>query len=129
MPRPQQVRPLEFEYKLVVVVREDIKLSAGKLAVQVAHAAVSCAVSSRRDRTRWYRAWFDEGQRKVVLRAFDLEHLRELEAKARRAGLTAEKVQDAGLTEIPPGTVTCVGIGPAPSNKIDPVTGSLPLWK
>ena len=118
---------MEFDYKLVVVVREDLPLSPGKLAVQVAHAAVSCAVECKRDRTKWFRAWYDEGQRKVVVRAFDLEHLRELEARARKAGLTAEKVADAGLTEVPPGTVTCLGIGPAPSDKVDPVTGSLKL--
>ena len=119
---------MEFDYKLVVVVREDLKLSAGKLAVQVAHAAVSCAQSAKRDKTKWYRSWWDEGQRKVVLRAFDLAHLNELEAKAKKARLTVETVADAGLTEVPPGTVTCLGIGPAPENKVDPVTGDLPLW-
>ena len=119
---------MDFEYKLVVVVREDLGLTPGKMAVQVAHAAVSCAMSCKRDRTKWFRTWFDEGQRKVVLKGFDLAHLRELEARAKKAGLTVETVADAGLTEVTAGTVTCLGVGPAPSDKIDPVTGELKLW-
>ena len=119
---------MEFDYKLVIVMREDLGLSPGKMAVQASHAAVSCAMAAKKNHTKWYRPWWDEGQRKVVLRAFDLEHLRELEAKGRKAGLTVEKVADAGLTEVPAGTVTCIGFGPAPSDKIDPVTGSLKLW-
>ena len=46
---------------------------------------------------------------------------------ARGRGLVTSLVADAGLTEVPPGTVTCLGIGPAENGEIDPVTGSLQL--
>jgi len=36
-------------------------------------------------------------------------------------------VKDAGHTEIPPGTVTVVGIGPGPRSEIDKITGDLQL--
>ncbi|MGQ9551871.1 MAG: peptidyl-tRNA hydrolase, partial [Candidatus Bathycorpusculaceae bacterium] len=36
-------------------------------------------------------------------------------------------IVDRGLTEIPPDTITCLGIGPAPAEKIDKLTGRLPL--
>jgi len=116
-----------MEYKLVVVVRGDLGLSKGKLAVQVAHAAVTCANAARARQEKWYRAWMAEGQRKVVVQVEDLEDLHAAAAKARSLGLPSEIIEDAGLTEVPPGTETCVGIGPAPEHLVDQVTGSLKL--
>jgi len=117
-----------FEHKLVVVVREDIKISQGKMAAQVAHAAVSCSLAARKHDPKGFQDWFDEGQRKVVLRASSESELHKLETKARSMGLTTSLITDAGLTEIPSGTVTCLGIGPGKGPDIDKVTGSLPLW-
>ncbi len=116
-----------MEHKLVVVVREDLKMSGGKLAVQVAHAAVSCALEAKARNPSWFASWYREGQRKVGLRADDLEELRRLESKAARASLPRALISDAGLTELPPNTTTCLGIGPAPEDKVDPITGSLSL--
>lgn len=121
------VRKGETEYKLVVVVRDDLDMSVGKLAAQVAHAAVTCALDAKAKRPKWFSEWLKEGQRKVVLRAEGLEHLETLRDKASRAGLPVAMITDAGLTELPPSTVTCLGIGPAPDAEIDPITGSLPL--
>jgi PTH2 family peptidyl-tRNA hydrolase len=117
-----------MEYKLVVAVREDLKLSSGKMAVQVADAAVTCAIECRRKNKRWFLRWMKEGQRKVVVRVRDLERLGELKTKSRRLKITAALIQDAGLTELPPGTVTCLGMGPAPNAIIDQVTSHLKLW-
>ncbi|MRN69055.1 MAG: peptidyl-tRNA hydrolase, partial [Nitrosopumilales archaeon] len=37
------------------------------------------------------------------------------------------QVEDRGLTQIPAGTATCIGIGPAPTELIDRVTSRLKL--
>lgn len=116
-----------MEYKLAVVVREDLDLSKGKLAVQVAHAAVTCALGARKSHPEWFKAWWEEGQRKVVLRVPGLADLVELQSQARVMKLRAEMITDAGLTEVPPGTTTCLGIGPGPEQILDRVTGSLRL--
>jgi len=117
----------EFKNKLVIVTRSDLKLSPGKLAVQVAHAAVTCSLECRSRNPRWFKNWYNEGQKKVVVRAKDLRELHELKTIAEGLNITTSLVQDAGLTEIDPGTVTCLGIGPGPNPEVDKVTGSLPL--
>ncbi|MEW5937452.1 MAG: peptidyl-tRNA hydrolase Pth2 [Candidatus Thermoplasmatota archaeon] len=117
-----------MEYKMVIAVREDLELSKGKIAVQVAHAAVACAMAARDSIPNIFEGWVSEGQRKVVVRCAGLEELRALHVKARSMGLVTSLVSDAGLTEVPPGTVTCLGIGPDSSARIDKITGSLALW-
>ncbi len=112
---------------MVIVVRDDLKLSCGKLAVQVAHAAVECVRKAEHEKKPELKEWLREGQKKVVVRAKTLQDIYQLEFKARGLGLTTSIIKDAGLTEIPPGTVTCLGIGPGKEEIINKVTGSLPL--
>ena len=114
------------EFKQVIVVREDLKLSRGKLAVQVAHAAI---IGYERADRRIVEAWKLQGQKKIVLKVPNLRKLMEVKEKAEKLGLPTGVVVDAGLTEIPPGTVTAVVIGPDEAKKIDKVTGNLPLLR
>ena len=116
-----------MDYKLVVAVRSDLELSRGKMAVQVAHAAVIAALDTKSRRRKWFSAWVEEGQKKVVVRASGLPEIHALRAKARTLDLPTSLVEDAGLTELPPGTVTCLGIGPGPNEVVDRVTGHLKL--
>ncbi len=116
-----------MEYKLVIVVREDLKISPGKMAAQVGHAAVSCALKAKESDGKLFKRWMDEGQRKVVLKIADLSGLDMLEGKAKSAGLITSRIIDAGLTEIPPGTATCLGIGPSVEGEVDRITGHLKL--
>jgi PTH2 family peptidyl-tRNA hydrolase len=113
--------------KQVIVVRKDLKLSPGKLAVQVSHASVSAAAICQTKNKAWFMSWTKEGQKKVVLQTSDEKQLLSLKAKADSLKLPSVLIRDAGLTEIPAGTVTALGIGPAPDSELDKVTGSLPL--
>ncbi len=115
-----------FEYKMALVVRKDLKLSPGKMAVQTSHAAVGCALESKK-KGKYFDGWYREGQKKVVLKCDDEEHMDFLSDVAKKNGLVAYMVTDAGLTEVPPGTRTCLGIGPGPDDIVDKVTGELSL--
>lgn len=116
-----------MENKMVIAVRKDLRLSAGKMAAQVAHAAVNCAFASKRRKPDWFERWYDEGQKKVVVKVASLDELLRLKVQAEDAGLVTSLIMDAGLTELPPNTTTCLGIGPAPDDIIDKVTGHLGL--
>ena len=119
---------MSMDYKMVIAVRKDLGISAGKIAVQVAHAAVDCVLKAKKHEPKWYRDWYNEGQRKVVVRVPGMDGLLNLESNARREGLVTSMIRDAGLTQIPPGTVTCLGIGPAPDSVLDKITGDLQLY-
>ncbi len=120
-------KDMVFEYKMVIVAREDLRLSPGKLAAQVAHAAVACALDTKKQNPRWFNKWQNEGGKKAVVKVNSEEDFYPLKEKAEQLKIATYVVEDAGLTEIPPGTKTVLGIGPAPENLIDQVTGDLPL--
>jgi PTH2 family peptidyl-tRNA hydrolase len=116
---------MQTEMKQCIVIRADLGLSRGKAAVQAAHAAIlSYEAASKVD----IRKWKEEGQKKVVLKLNSEEEIYKLKEEAERLGLPFAIVEDAGLTEIPPGTVTAIGIGPASEEEMDKVTGKLQLF-
>lgn len=119
------------EYKQVIVVRSDLKMSKGKTAAQAAHASVEAVLSiidtGQPDWVKWLREWRAQGQKKIVVRVESEAELLNVYSEALRLGLPTSLVSDAGLTELPPGTRTAVAIGPAPSRLVDKVTGHLKL--
>ena len=116
-----------MDFKQVIIVRRDLKVGTGKLAAQVAHAAVMGAEKVRTSRREWFNSWFAAGQAKVVVKVKSIEELMNVRMRAEKLNLPVVQVQDSGLTQIPPGTITCIGIGPAPSTLIDKVTLDLKL--
>jgi len=112
------------EYKQVIVVRRDLKLSKGKLSVQVAHASLE-AYKKAEGRTR--SAWEAAGGKKVVVKTEDLKGLMEIFEEAKRMGMPCSLIKDAGRTELAPGTVTALGIGPCEEKEIDKLTGRLKM--
>jgi peptidyl-tRNA hydrolase, PTH2 family len=101
-----------------------LKLPRGKLAAQVAHASVAALLEAPPDARR---AWLEDGMPKVVLRGESEQELRALAAAAERVGLPNALITDAGHTVVAAGTVTCLGLGPAPIEAIDALTGELRL--
>lgn len=113
---------------MVIVTRKDLKLSPGKLAAQASHAAVDCALKAKRYAPESFDAWYASGGKKVLLKAEKLEDLYALKLQAEKMKLTTALIQDAGHTEIAPGTITVLGVGPARDLDVDKVTGHLALY-
>ena len=118
----------EFEYKQVLVFRMDLKMGKGKIAAQAGHAAVSAAQDAYTHHKKWWEAWLYEGQRKIAVKVPSEKELHELEEAADQLGLPHALIVDRGLTQIPEGTVTCLGIGPAQAEMVDRLTGKLKLF-
>jgi len=112
--------------KQVIVVNQALDLPPGKLAAQVAHAAVGAFLSASRDQQL---GWLEIGMPKIVLRVPSEAALLDLHAEAQAAGLPAMLVRDAGRTVVEAGTPTCLGIGPDAASRVDPLTGALKLLR
>jgi peptidyl-tRNA hydrolase, PTH2 family len=115
---------IDFRYKQCLIIRNDVKMSCGKRCAQAAHASIGAYNNAEK---ALQKAWLLEGQKKVVLKADDERTLYELKVIAERAGVSSSLVQDAGMTEIPPGTITALGLGPARTEDLDKITGMLTL--
>ena len=111
--------------KLVIVARTDLGMGKGKLAAQVAHAAVTAAL--RAYGSMPFVEWLREGQPKVVVRVSGEDELSNVCEAAAEAGLAVALIRDAGRTQLEPGTPTCAAIGPAEEDRVDAVTGALSL--
>jgi len=118
---------LQKEYKQAIVVRNDLKMQKGKIAAQVAHASLTSAEQTKKEKPELFRKWWERGQKKVVLKVNSLDAIFEITEIAERNNIIFSIIEDKGLTQIPPGTVTCVGIGPDEDEKIEKITGKLKL--
>ncbi|MCD4760088.1 peptidyl-tRNA hydrolase Pth2 [archaeon] len=110
--------------KQVILIRKDLKLTKGKLATQAAHASVEATLKSKESIVK---EWKSKGMKKVVLKVEDLKELNKYEILAKKEKLTTAKIRDAGKTQIKPGTITALAIGPDKEEKIDKISGKLKL--
>ena len=117
--------------KMTVCVRKDIAMSPGKMASQVAHACLQLATNldSNSKRRSFVREWQEQSNEKiVVLECHSLDAMKSMQSKAAELGVFTAPIADAGRTEIEPGTITCMAVGPGYENIIDKVTGHLKLY-
>lgn len=112
------------EYKQVILVRKDLKLSKGKLGVQSSHASVEATLKSDPNKVS---NWQKQGMKKVILKVDDEDELLRYKKLADKSKLVNYLVRDAGKTEIKSGTKTALAIGPDEVTKIDEVSGDLKM--
>ena len=114
----------ENEYKQVILVRTDLKMNKGKIAAQCSHASVSSVLKSSK---LLVDIWKKQGMKKVVLKVSSEKELLTYKRKAALAGFKTSIIKDAGRTQVKPGSLTAVAIGPDVSEKIDKITKDLKI--
>lgn len=134
--------------KQVIVVRKDLNMRKGKIAAQAAHASMkvffdrmtklsgyryvggvsmngdSLVLNPTPEMTYWIENTFD----KICVSVNSEIDLDALYGAAIKAGIPCSQIVDCGKTEfngVP--TKTCIAIGPDHAEKIDLITGGLPL--
>lgn len=115
------------DYKQVILVRTDLKMGAGKKCAQSCHASVSASDLVRRKNKDIWKKWKNSGQKKVVLKINTIDDIKNIIIQLEKNKIDYFLVKDAGLTQLTPGTITALGIGPALSSEIDEITGDLKL--
>lgn len=124
---PQNFRDAGGDYKLIFVVRNDLKMGKGKIAAQCGHAAVGAYQQAARRQPQLVRAWEDSGSAKIAVKCDSKEQLLALRQQALAQRLNACVIRDAGRTQIEPNTMTVLAIGPARVRELDAITGHLKL--
>ena len=115
------------EVKQVIVIRSDLKMGKGKMVAQGCHASLMSYFAAKKRSNEIASEWVDSGEKKVVLKIDGKEALIGLYNRVKAEKIPTAIVVDAGLTEVPPGTMTALGIGPWEEGEIDRVTGTLTL--
>uniref|UniRef100_A0A182QSL9 peptidyl-tRNA hydrolase n=1 Tax=Anopheles farauti TaxID=69004 RepID=A0A182QSL9_9DIPT len=115
------------EYKMVLVVRNDLKMGKGKIAAQCGHAAVGAFETGVQKTPALIKKWRNSGQAKIAVKVESEAVMMEIYQTARANKLNCCLIRDAGRTQIEPNTKTVLAIGPAPVAALDSVTGQLKL--
>lgn len=94
----------------------------GKIAAQVAHAAVTATLSIQQDK-KWkdtLQKWLTTGMKKIVVSCDDEAELIQLFNQAKSLGLPAALITDSGFTcfnGVP--TKTCCAVGPCNTSQLN----------
>lgn len=93
---------------MYIIANQGLEMSSGKLAAQVAHAAVR---AFERSDSAVIPDWFSQGEMKVVLQARDEAHMRNvIDYLNQYLTIDPYVVIDEGRTEVPPLSMTAIGL-------------------
>jgi peptidyl-tRNA hydrolase, PTH2 family len=121
------------EIVMYIIARQDLGMSAGKLAAQVGHgvqlamrhAETNCGGVVLANLVEWERGSYA----KIVLGARDQGAMDCLAVDLNMAELNWIWVFDEGRTELRGINSTCIALVPMPKSKAAPVVGKLRLYK
>jgi len=123
-------------YKMVFVVNNELGMGVGKIAAQVAHAALGLnrlllqkeeEMDPESDALGPLEFWEEyDGEKKICLKGESTQHLLDLKNQMTNCGLDCYLVKDAGHTQVAAGSVTVLS-GFGKECDLNKVTGKLKL--
>ncbi|KAF7287668.1 putative peptidyl-tRNA hydrolase 2 [Rhynchophorus ferrugineus] len=116
------------EVRLILGVRNDLKMQKGKVAAQCGHGAMAAYAKTLNTSQKLLKEWLKSGGTKIALRVESEEQMLDLERKAKSVNVLSCIIRDAGQTQVAPGSRTVIAIGPAPKSVLDKITGHLKLY-
>lgn len=127
-----------MEHKQVIILRKDLNMRKGKLVAQGAHASMGAILGQMTQdgeklvmdlSDERLKPWITGRFKKICVYVNSEEELLSLHTKAKEAGMICSLIQDAGLTEFGGvKTYTAVAVGPDREDRVDAITGGLPLF-
>jgi PTH2 family peptidyl-tRNA hydrolase len=118
---------MEEEIKQAIIIRSDLEMSKGKTAAQAAHASLMSYFEAEKMDEEIAKEWLGTGEKKIVLKVSNEDSLVKLFNAFKFKKVPCALVTDAGLTELPPGSKTALGVGPWHSSDINQFTAGLKL--
>ncbi|WP_315922183.1 aminoacyl-tRNA hydrolase [Mesorhizobium sp. SP-1A] len=100
------------ELKMWLLLRKDLPMTEGKLAVQSGHAFGTCMVNVAFKNPELMKAYLADAQPKISVRVKNQNELETCIELCRQAGIEATTITDAGRTEFNEPTMTLGAIGP-----------------
>ena len=125
-----------MEHKQVLVIRKDLNMRKGKIAAQAAHASMGAILGLSKvvdgqlviPMDERIEPWLTGRFKKICVYVNTEEELIKVYEQAKEAGLVTSLIVDSGLTEfggVP--TKTAVAVGPDREDRVNAITGGLPL--
>ncbi|KAJ7553315.1 hypothetical protein O6H91_06G092700 [Diphasiastrum complanatum] len=114
------------DFKMVLVVRNDLKMGKGKVAAQCSHATLGLYKKIFHRAPKALQRWEMCGQVKVVTKVESEEEMLYLQNRAKTMKIPTHITVDAGRTQIAPNSKTVMAVL-GPSDLVDEVTGGLKL--
>jgi peptidyl-tRNA hydrolase, PTH2 family len=114
---------MELNYKMYIIVNNDLKMGKGKLCAQVGHAVAAWTRRLEKSPTDAYHKWLRHLEPKIVLKG-DQTIITDLRKKYPHQ---TEIVIDAGKTQIAPGSLTVLAFAPTHIQNAPPELKNLKL--
>ena len=116
------------EYTMAIIVQFFFEDVGRKNSSSSGSRSSAVALQAKAVRSEVLTQWLQQGGRKICLQTDSLEVLGDLQQKATKRRIQSLEIRDAGLTEIPAGSLTVVVLGPGSKSKIEKITSQLQLY-